>query len=233
MTFGSRDVDNVIGTAALAVPPLSLTQIMRECTHELHTQAERSGIVKDILRGNASRNGYALLLRNLLPAYRQLEMGLDKNRHTPAIGSAARPELYRAAALESDLSHLVGYDWETELPLLDVGRDYERRIAVSAEEDGTRLLGHAYTRYFGDLNGGQVMKRLLTRALGLQSHELSFYDFPQIAELVKFKEQYRRGFNDSATSIHNIGAVVNEAIVAFELNIALSEAVAQASVAKT
>jgi heme oxygenase len=226
-----RDTDKLMGAPVLADAPISLTQVMRERTHDLHARAERSGIINEILRGNATRNGYALLLRNLLPAYQQLEIGLETHKHAPAVGAAARPELYRAAALASDLFHLAGQDWEIALPLLAAGKDYERRIAVSAEEGGTRLIGHAYTRYFGDLSGGQVMKRLLSRSLGLQSYELSFYDFSQIEETTSFKERYRRALDDSAASIPDVGSVVSEAIVAFELNIAVSEAVAQELVA--
>jgi heme oxygenase len=225
------DTDNIMGASAFADAPVSLAQIMRERTHDLHARAERSGIINEILRGNATRNGYALFLRNLLPAYQKLEIGLEANKHAPAVAAAARPELYRAAALISDLSHLAGHDWEIALPLLAAGKNYERRIAVCAEEGGVRLIGHAYTRYFGDLSGGQVMKRLLARSLGLQPYELSFYDFSQIEETTSFKEHYRRALDDNAASIPDVGSVVSEAIVAFELNIALSEAVAQALVA--
>jgi heme oxygenase len=35
----------------------------------------------------------------------------------------------------------------------------------AAEGDGTRLIAHAYTRYLGDLSGGQILQRLLARSL--------------------------------------------------------------------
>jgi heme oxygenase len=169
------------------------------------------------------------LLRNLLPAYRQLEAGLEAHRHSPATRAAARCEIYRAPALLSDISAIFGSEWENTLPLLAAGEQYRRRVAVAAEGDGTRLIAHAYTRYFGDLSGGQVLKRLLARSLGLQPQELAFYDFPKIKEIEAFKQDYRRAIDDSSASITVIGPVVLEAMTAFELNIAVSEAVQQAT----
>src|SRR5262245_29449930 len=81
----------------------SLSETLRESTRVLHTQAERAGVINDILRGQASRADYALLLRNLLPAYERMEAGLDRHRATPAVGAVARRELYRSAALAADL----------------------------------------------------------------------------------------------------------------------------------
>ncbi len=212
-------------------PPaaLSLTGIMRERTHALHTRAERSGIVNDVLRGKASRYGYGLLLRNLLPAYRCLESGLEAHRRSPAVSAAARRELYRAPALASDLKALVGPEWETALPLLAAGEEYAQRVAIAAEDDGTGLIAHAYARYLGDLSGGQVLKRLLARSPGLRPQELSFFEFPQIDDTEAFKRDYREALNRSATMIADVDAVVAEAMIAFELNIAVSEAVQQAS----
>jgi heme oxygenase (biliverdin-producing, ferredoxin) len=231
MTAGSTDIDNAVSAPGLGAGQLSFTQIMRERTHSLHARAERSGIVNDVLRSKASRFGYALLLRNLLPAYQQLEAGLEAHRLSPAVRAASCRELYRAPALASDLAEIAGHDWENALPLLAAGEQYGRCVAVAAKGDGTRLIAHAYTRYMGDLNGGQVMKRLLARSPGLRQQELSFYDFPQIEETEVFKKSYRLGLDDSATLIADIDAVVGEAVTAFELNIAVSEAVQQASAA--
>ena len=46
---------------------------IKVATWALHTQAERSGVIADILAGRASRFEVALLLRNLLPVYQMLD----------------------------------------------------------------------------------------------------------------------------------------------------------------
>jgi heme oxygenase len=149
----------------------SLSGALRERTAELHTQAERAGIVNDILRGTATRHGYALLLRNLLPAYEAMESGLDRHR------------------------------------------------------DGGRLIAHAYARYLGDLSGGQILKKLLGKSIGLTAPELTFYDFPAIADQRAFKDEFRDALDRAGDEVSDFDAVVEEGAAAFRLNIDVSNAV--------
>ena len=229
MTVRSADTEIEVGAPKPAAGHGSLTQMMRDRTHGLHTRAERSGIVTSLLRGTASRYGYALLMRNLLPAYQALETGLDAHRHLPAMRTIALQELYRTPALTSDLTELFGHEWNSALPLLPAGAEYERRVTIAAEGNGARLVAHAYTRYFGDLSGGQILKRLLMNSPGLRPQELSFYDFPLIDEIEDFKKHYRRAVDEYPASIFDMDTIVGEAVAAFELNIAVSEAVHEAS----
>jgi heme oxygenase len=180
------------------------------------------------LRGQATRRGYALLLRNLLPAYQRMEAELEARRFLPAFHGVARPAVYRASAMEADLSTLYGSLWADVLPLLPAGRRYAHRIETIAQDDGSRLIAHVYTRYLGDLNGGQILKRLLGQSLGLESNALTFFDFPGIADMSQFKADYRSAIDLSAPEIADVGPVIEEAAIAFNLNIQVSEAVRQA-----
>ncbi len=207
---------------------IGLVVAMRDRTRELHTRAERSGIIAEILHDRGSLGGYALFLRNILPAYQQMEQGLEQKKNG-ALACVARPELYRAAAIEFDLLHLEGPNWHQRLPLLPAGARYAERIAVASEGDGTRLIGHAYARYLGDLSGGQILKRLLARSLALKPLALSFYDFPDIPDADAFKSVFRNGIDEAASQIADVTAVIDEAFIAFELNIELSESVAAAA----
>jgi len=202
-----------------------LADRLRERTRALHREAERSGIVRDVLQGRASRLGYALLLRNLLPAYQELERGLERHRNQPGVRVVAQPALYRSAALASDLDRLCGPAWNLSLPLLHAGTRYANRIATAAETDGARLIAHAYARYLGDLNGGQIMMRLLARSLGLGPECLAFYAFPGIDDLGRHAGAYRAAFDQAGPELSGVHEVVEEAALAFELNIEVSCAV--------
>jgi len=206
-----------------------LANALKERTRSLHVRAERSGIIADILNGRVSRFGYALLLRNLLFAYQQLETGLDQHHLDPQLLAVARPEIYRSAALASDLAQLCGDDWERVLPLLPAGERYGRHIMMVVEHARARLVAHAYARYLGDLNGGQMMKRILVQSLGLKACCLGFYDFPRIGDIKAFKADYRQAINRAAAEIADLNSVVEEGAVAFELNIELSEAAQKAA----
>ena len=133
-----------------------------------------------MLRGRAGRDGYALYLRNLLPAYRALEQGLERHRSTPGLGALAEPALYRQPGAR--VAILLAWpvpDWHEGVAdpargrtLRPTGRGGGRRAPAS------RLIGHAYTRYLGDLSGGQILSRLLAKSLALGPATLAFYDFP-------------------------------------------------------
>ena len=211
--------------SAGADAPAELVQVLRERTQPLHTKAERTGIINEVLRGRATRYGYAMFLRNLLPAYQSMEHGLERFRGKPGAGGAARTELYRAQALRLDLEALYGVHWEHALPLLPEGEQYVTRVTAAANGDGARLIAHAYTRYLGDLSGGRIMKKMLASLLELEPAELSFYDFPEIPDPDGFKHAYRHALNRAATEVGDLDEVIEEAMAAFELNIAVSEAV--------
>jgi heme oxygenase len=180
------------------------------------------------LTGRASVAAYALFLRNLLPAYEAMERGLDRHRAAPGVRLVARREVFRGAALAADLEALHGAGWRDDLPVLPAARRYADRVAAATVGGGAGLIAHAYVRYLGDLNGGRVMKTLLARSLGLGPHLLAFYDFPEIADLASFKADYRQGLDSAEAEIGDVDAVVEEGFAAFELNIAVSDAVAAA-----
>jgi heme oxygenase (biliverdin-producing, ferredoxin) len=214
-------------TAAMADTslPVSVVTALYFRTKTLHLEAERTGIIRDLLRGTASREGYILLLRNLLPAYQAMEHGLERHRASPGLAALSYYKFDRAPALESDLFTLCGKAWERDIPLLPAGEIYADRITKAAEGDGTRLIAHAYTRYLGDLSGGQILQRLLAKSLELQSSELSFYDFPRFPDVAALKADYRNALEKAGAQVTDPQIIVEEGAIAFSLNIDLSCAV--------
>lgn len=79
-------------------------------------------------------------------------------------------------------------------------------------------LAHAYTRYLGDLSGGQVARTMLVRHYGLGDSELSFYRFDGIDKVKPYKDDYRAALDAVPLSLSERDAVVDEAVLAFELN---------------
>ena len=183
---------------------------VKAATWSWHAHAERSGIIADILARQATRFGVALLLRNLLPVYQ----ALDATRF-------GLPPLVRSAAIQEDLL-VLGSD--ADLPLLAEATAYADLVHAAAEGDGTRLIAHAYTRYLGDLNGGLIMKRRLIGSLGETARRLTFHDYPLVKDIATFTRAYRADL-DLAVRKTVFELVAAEAVMAFRLNIALSEAV--------
>lgn len=201
--------------------PYSLTRYLRAHTAALHRQAEASGVVAQLLAGTVSRSQYGLYLRSLLPAYDILEHALERRRD-PLIGPIADRAVFRGNALRADLADLVGPEWERTLPLGRAAIRYAERIA---EVDGdARLIAHAYTRYLGDLNGGRFLHPVLVGAFG----QSRFTAFPDIPDPAGFIRRYRAAL-DAACPPDQQERLGQEAVLAFELNIAVSEEVAALS----
>lgn len=215
--------------AAVPGSDASMADRMRERTRGLHAEAEESGIVREIISGRIDRPRYVLFMRNLLPVYQQLELGLARMKAQPGIGDLYRPELFRTQALVADLRTLGGPDFETALPLLPAGQRYADRVRVAGGGDGRLLIAHAYTRYLGDLAGGRVLARRLAAA-GLYAGDgggLSFYEFPQLAQPGAFARTYRESLDLAAAALGGSADIVEESALAFQLNIDLSLAVAE------
>ncbi len=206
--------------------PVGLAARLWEHTRTWHIKAEQSGVVAEMFHGRCSSFHYGLFLRNLLPVYVMLEEQLQRHRHLPALRLFALPATYRATSLRSDLEALMGHDWEAVLPLLPEASGYATHLRLIAP---ARLIAHAYTRYLGDLSGGQILQKLLARTLGLSPSQLGFYAFPAIDDLGAFKVGYRARLDAAGRELVDVQAVIDEAEVAFRLNIALSDAVMTSS----
>lgn len=192
-------------------------------TKTLHHEAETTGIIRHLLRGEASREGYVLLMRNMIPAYRALEDGLKQHHDNPALAGLAAFDLDRASAAEKDVRALCG-DLGA-VPLLPQSEAYAARIKEVAAGDGARLIAHAYTRYLGDLSGGQILRRLLQKSLSLADNELAFYDFPKFNDLAALKNDYRAAIDHAGAQAADADAIVAEGKLAFQHNIDVSCAV--------
>ena len=216
------------GSVTPATHTGGLANALRARVHTLHTRAERTGFVSDLLRGRAESHSYALLLRNLLPAYTALEYALELHRASPLLANFARPALYRAGAIVTDLT-AFSRGWQRDLTLLPEATDYARAITTSAAGDGARLIAHAYTRYMGDLSGGLVVQRLLTRATpGLV---LRFHQFPGVPDTEICKSDLRAAIDLAGTLLPDHTSVLDEAALSFQHNINISLAV-QAALAR-
>jgi heme oxygenase len=199
---------------------------MRERTRRLHARAERSGVVAALLHGTATRAAYAMLLRNLMPVYRVLEHELL--RRSESLTALAERAVFRADRMEGDLEALCGPSWRT-LPLLEAGARYVECVGTAGATSAARLAAHAYVRFLGDLNGGRMMRGVLERSLELPPAALAFYDFPDIADLPRFRGEYRAAFDRLALTDTDRADALDESARAFELNIELSVAVGRAA----
>ena len=213
------------GVSRDGLAPVGFAAMMREGTKLVHREAERAGFIADLIRNRATRHGYALFLRNLVPAYDALEHALAAQAETPIVAVFADPHLRRMPALILDIEAIEGIGWAATLPLLPAATAYADAIRDAAGGTGLRLVAQAYARYLGDLSGGQILKPLLGRTLGLGPDGLGFYDFPGIADLDVPKAAMRAALDKISPDGPDAPLLIEEANEAFRHNIAVSEAV--------
>lgn len=206
----------------------ALAVLLRERTAEAHRSAERVPFVTALLRGEIDRSTYASFLARLHDPYAALEAGLRRHRSHPVLRQIYFPELERRAAIERDLDHLHDGTWSGAFARTPAARAYADRIHDLAEQEPELLVAHAYTRYLGDLSGGQVMARQLRKHLGIEGEAgLEFFSFPGVPDVDAFKVRYRAALDCLPLDASCSDAVVAEAQRAFAFNQAIAEEVWQ------
>ncbi len=212
-------------------PALNLAARLKLDTRELHTQAERSGLMAGLLRGRISRPAYCALLRNLQAIYAALEAGLDAG---PEQAGLWGPQLRRLPAIEQDLALLHPGDWRGELAVEAATVAYVQRLHALSASQPVLLLAHAYLRYLGDLHGGQMLARIVQRLFALEGalgaeQGCAFYAFGDTAQVEQLKRDFRTGLDGLAAQLSPAqqDALVAEACDAFRLHQQLFEQLQQ------
>lgn len=204
-----------------------LAKRLRLGTREAHARAERTTFVRALLAGHVGRTTYCALLRNLYDIYTALEPALATRAAHPCVAPLLLPGLQRRAAITADLRTLHGPYWSDTLRREASCDRYVRRLTHLAEERPELLSAHAYVRYMGDLNGGQIVARAVAKSLGAQNGAgLSFYCFegPGGAELLS--QQFRAALDALPVTDEQAAEIECEASLAFDLHIALFEELA-------
>ena len=148
-----------------------------------------------------------------------MEEEVDRLKDHPVVGKIQFELLNRTNALERDLRYYYGPMWRSLVSPTEQCQRYVDRIREVAEDDPELLVGHHYTRYMGDLSGGQILKGIAEKALDLRKGEgLHFYEFEGIADKQGFKTQYRNTLNMLPINQSQVNAIITEANWAFRLN---------------
>ena len=188
-------------------------------TKKSHTAAENTKFVGSLLRGVVSEEGYKQLVANFYFIYRAMEEEVDKLKEDPIVSKIAYEELNRVNNLERDLRYFYGPNWRALITPSEACQQYVNRIREVADEDPELLVGHHYTRYLGDLSGGQILRGIAEKALNLPEGEgLYFYEFEKIEDKKEFKNNYRSSLNQLPINQSQANAIITEANYAFRLN---------------
>lgn len=205
-------------------PPLS--RALRESTRLLHTDAERAGAMGALLRGRVDRSTYVLMLSSLHAIYRALEDALQRNAEHESLAPLLVPGLERRAALAADLRALAGDAWPLTHPPHDLAVTYAAHLNTLGNNAPERLIAHAWLRYLGDLNGGQIIARIVRNTLTLDESSTAFYAFPALDDPMGAAGAWRTALDALPLTEDAQEAIVAEAADGFRRHIALFEGLA-------
>ncbi|MFJ3790107.1 heme oxygenase (biliverdin-producing) [Kitasatospora sp. NPDC090091] len=202
-----------------AVP---FSTVLRTASSEEHAAAEQSPFMSRLLGGQLGIDAYADLTGQLWYVYRALEEQADALAGHPVAGPFIDRALLRTAAIERDLAHLRGPDWRTGLSPLPATSAYADRVAELAAEWPAGYVAHHYTRYLGDLSGGQIVRGIAERTWGFErkGDGVRFYVFEEVANPAALKREYRAKLDAAGVALDEVGRrrVVEECKRAFALN---------------
>lgn len=198
--------------------PLPLSQDLKQSTRQEHASAEMSPFIAGLMKGTLTLKDYTRYLINMAWLYEALEAKLHHGVPLPGSNALWDERLLRIASITSDLEHLGVRAWRDTTEPSGAMKSYMNHLATLTGRDDPRLIAHHYTRYLGDLSGGQAIAALVKRHYGATDDQLSFYRFEGIDDLVRFKERYREILDGIELNAAEHRMVVAEAQSAFVRN---------------
>lgn len=198
----------------------TLSASLREGTRAEHEKAESTGFIEALMSGKLSVAAYADLAAQQWAIYGALESASSRVSIHPEGASLVFDELERTTAIEQDLAFLLGPQWSRAITIRPATRSYVAALS-DIEADVALYAAHAYTRYLGDLSGGQIVKRMLEQHYGLGPEGLAFYTFNNIPKAKPFKDLYRERLDALTLTPGQVERTVAEACEAFRMNSAV------------
>ena len=211
---------------------IPFSQALRERTWSGHGECEGAGFMHDLMTGKGTRDDYVALVAQHYFVYEALESAAAHFADDPEARPFLSDQLTRMSALEADLAFLLGDTWRDQIVALPTTTRYIARIReIEAESWAGGFVAHHYTRYLGDLSGGQAIGRLMKRHFGFETNGILFYLFDQIADPKAFKETYREQLDAAGWDEAEQERVIDEVLAAYRLNTELFDDLSAAKAA--
>lgn len=194
----------------------SFSKTLAQRTRASHSETEGAGFMAGLIEGRGSREDYIALSAQHWFIYQAIELAVEGLGTDPVLAQFHHRALVRLPAIEADLTELVGANWRDQLSPLPTTRAYVNRVNEVANWPGG-VVAHHYTRYLGDLSGGQYIAKAMRSAYGLDTG-LSFYDFSALGDLTEFKTNYRAALDSAPWDEDEQQKVLDEVLAAYRFN---------------
>jgi len=151
-----------------------LATTLKDLTWESHIRAEKTPFMKRMLKKQISPREYYIYLSNQLAMYHSLEYYAEQKQLFHEI-----EDIKRVFNIQKDLLMLEKQHGFTVPGSLKSTENYINYIS-EIQNDPDKLMAHMYVRYFGDLSGGQIIRKLVPGTT-------YYYDFDCDVNALKMK----------------------------------------------
>jgi heme oxygenase len=176
------------------------------------------GVFDLLFGGTLSVDDYTRWHAQQFLVYEAIEAAAERFRDDPVAGPFVFPELARVPAIEADLRFLMGPKWQSGIEPLAATKAYVDRITEAAAAWPGGYIAHAYTRYLGDLSGGQAFGKAARRNYGFDGEGASFYEFTDIKSPKAFKDEYRSRLDAADLTAAEQDRLIEEVLLAYDHN---------------
>ncbi|MET0887080.1 MAG: biliverdin-producing heme oxygenase [Mycetocola sp.] len=207
---------------------LPFSQELRARTSRGHAESEGADFMGDLMTGKGTREDYIALVAQHYFIYEAIEGAAERRKNDPIVAPFLSDKLTRLPAIEADLRFLLGENWRESISPLPTTAAYVARIREVAATWPGGFVAHHYTRYLGDLSGGQVIRTIMQRQFGFDTNGVGFYLFGDIAKPREFKDTYREQLDAAPWDDAERTRVIDEVLVAYRFNTDLFRDLAEA-----
>jgi len=201
------------------VTVIPFSQALRERTWSSHGDSEGADFMKDLMTGKGTRDDYIALVAQHFFIYEAIEATAEQFAHDPVAAPFITSQLTRLPAIKADLEFLIGADWREQITALPTAAAYAGRVReIAAQNWAGGFIAHHYTRYLGDLSGGQVIRTIMQRQFGFETNGVGFYLFDEIAKPKEFKNTYRDQLDAVEWDDAERDRVIDEVLAAYKFN---------------
>ena len=197
---------------------IPFSQELRERTRTGHSASEGADFMGDLMTGKGTRDDYIALVAQHYFIYEAIEAAAEQMKNDPVAAPFISEKLTRLPAIVEDLRFLLGDTWRDDISPLSTTAAYVARIRAVGATWAGGFVAHHYTRYLGDLSGGQIIRTIMQRQFGFETNGVGFYLFADIAKPKEFKDTYRDQLDAVPWDDEERARVIDEVLVAYRFN---------------
>lgn len=153
---------------------------LRNKTKDVHDKSDRLINLKLVVVLTDTKL-YAEAITEFYFVFRTIEECIDRLKEDPRIHQFYIKEMFRKEAFERDLEYFLGSDWSENIRPSIPAQAYCDRLYEIADTNPVLLIAYIHSMYLALLAGGQILKRIIKKTLGLSGElGLSLFEFEDI-----------------------------------------------------